>query len=290
MVQASGFYVSGSDFRLTSSTMIYSYSVYAPIDKLIYREPDFEDNASRLAPIQECDVEPVVEAQGSTDIVEERAEWQSRLQARKKPIMCVRFADDCGQLLKTVRVMTEPSDHPPKVSSAVILRHRMAAADGAMMEGGGEKGVDHGSNYVWRVGFKQPASEYVKFRETLQQQKVLREETCRMVGTVKVVNVGLVKRVFVRYTTDGWRSYLDQPATLQPSPRSKTFDTFYFEVNLPNSGVEVQRVGSQHSANNLHNHLECSNGLLRLLYCQRDRRILGFERGPKLPTALQLVN
>jgi protein phosphatase 1 regulatory subunit 3A/B/C/D/E len=211
--------------------------------------------------------------------------------------MCVRFADDCGQLLETVRMMTEPSDHPPRVSSAVILRHRMAAAaaDGAMIEGGGHEGVDcHGPKCTWRAGFKQPASEYVKFRETLKQQKValenvvLREETCRMVGTVKVVNIGLVKRVFVRYTTDGWRSYLDQPATLQPSPRSKTFDTFYFEIDLPNSSVEVQRVGSQHSANNLHNHLECSNGLLRLLYCQRDRRVLGLERGPKLPTALQL--
>ena len=97
---------------------------------------------------------------------------------------------------------------------------------------------------TWKVGFKQPASEYVKFRETLKQQKVALENVVlrsagRMVGTVKVANAGSEKRVFIRYTTDGWRSYADQPATLQPSPHSKPFDTFYFEVGLPKSSVEV---------------------------------------------------
>jgi hypothetical protein len=28
----------------------------------------------------------------------------------------VRFADDCGKCLEMIRVMTEPSDYPPKIS------------------------------------------------------------------------------------------------------------------------------------------------------------------------------
>ena len=45
---------------------------------------------------------------------------------------------------------------------------------------------------TWKLAFRQPASEYVKFRETLDNQKValenvmLRNEQGRMVGTIKV--------------------------------------------------------------------------------------------------------
>lgn len=33
----------------------------------------------------------------------------------------VRFADDCGKDLTTVRVMTEPSDYPPTISASVYF-------------------------------------------------------------------------------------------------------------------------------------------------------------------------
>lgn len=48
------------------------------------------------------------------------------------------------------------------------------------------------SSATWVVGFKQPASEYVKFRETLEKGMValenvmLKNDICHMVGTVKV--------------------------------------------------------------------------------------------------------
>lgn len=44
----------------------------------------------------------------------------------------------------------------------------------------------------WVISFKQPASEYVKFRETLEggfvalENVVLKNEICHMIGTIKV--------------------------------------------------------------------------------------------------------
>jgi hypothetical protein len=51
---------------------------------------------------------------------------------------------------------------------------------------------EKGPRSTWKLGFKQPASEYVKFRETLDSQKValenvmLKNEQGRMIGTIKV--------------------------------------------------------------------------------------------------------
>jgi protein phosphatase 1 regulatory subunit 3A/B/C/D/E len=45
---------------------------------------------------------------------------------------------------------------------------------------------------TWKLGFKQPASEYIKFRETLEKNKVglenvmLKNDVGRMIGTIKV--------------------------------------------------------------------------------------------------------
>lgn len=150
----------------------------------------------------------------------------------KTPAKSVRFADDCGKELATVRVMTEPSDYPPTISSSVIRRLL-----GKTEEDDEEKQI----SASWEISFKQPASEYVKFRETLDRGYValenvlLKNEICRMVGTVKVKNITFEKKVFVRFTSDGWKSFLDCVAAYQPSS-SKFYDTFSFEIELPNNG------------------------------------------------------
>jgi hypothetical protein len=58
------------------------------------------------------------------EATEEKVEDDQILPLRqppKKPRRQVRFADDCGQCLETVRVMTEPSDYPPKISPGRIF-------------------------------------------------------------------------------------------------------------------------------------------------------------------------
>ncbi|VDK43112.1 unnamed protein product [Anisakis simplex] len=163
----------------------------------------------------------------------DQTEVNTALNAHKS----VRFADDCGHELATVRVMTEPSDYPPAINPSVI--RRLLGKSGDDDSGDSEQP----SAATWVVGFKQPASEYVKFRETLERGMValenvmLKNDICHMVGTVKVKNIAFEKRVFIRLTSDGWKSFKDSAASFQPSS-SKAFDTFSFDMEIPSNQNE----------------------------------------------------
>ncbi|KAE9554308.1 hypothetical protein FO519_002479 [Halicephalobus sp. NKZ332] len=181
--------------------------------------------------------------------------------AKKKK---VRFADDCGCALENVRVMTEPSEIPPKISPSVIRRYKKGSKaflralhaknnNGVLStdEDSSEDEVDdmyHNRKHAsWKIGFTQPASEYIKFRETLEKNKValenvmLRNDHCKMLGTIKVGNISFEKSVFIRYTSDGWESYLDRPAVYQASS-SKAYDTFGFEIEIPMNEGEINKI------------------------------------------------
>jgi protein phosphatase 1 regulatory subunit 3A/B/C/D/E len=166
----------------------------------------------------------------------------------------VRFADDCGGCLEMVRIMTEPSDYPPRISPSIIRRYRQAAKSEKKASTSGTDDDDDDSEEEeirpkasWKIDFTQPASEYVKFRETLENNKValenvmLKNEQCKIVGTIKVANISFEKRVYVRFTSDGWKSYLDRPAIYQSSP-SKSYDTFRFEIEIPMNTLQVSRI------------------------------------------------
>uniref|UniRef100_A0A0N4XMY2 Protein phosphatase 1 regulatory subunit 3 (inferred by orthology to a C. elegans protein) n=1 Tax=Nippostrongylus brasiliensis TaxID=27835 RepID=A0A0N4XMY2_NIPBR len=88
------------------------------------------------------------------DVIEQLVE----LPCNKIP-KSVRFADDCGKELYSVRVMTEPSDYPPQINPNVLRRLRGDSY---------EEDTPHNDPApTWNLLFKQPASEYVRFRETL---------------------------------------------------------------------------------------------------------------------------
>lgn len=55
----------------------------------------------------------------------------------------------------------------------------------------------------------------------------------------QVANISFEKRVFVRFTCDSWKSYLDRPAVYQASA-SKNQDTFRFEVEIPQNDNKVR--------------------------------------------------
>jgi protein phosphatase 1 regulatory subunit 3A/B/C/D/E len=144
----------------------------------------------------------------------------------------VRFADECGSILSTIRVMTEPSDYPPQIPHDVLRRHRKAA---------GLEDLDTPKpKSTWKVLFKQPASEYIKFRTKLENNHValenamLKNDIPKMIGTIKVGNTSFEKRVFLRCTSDKWKTFKDCDAKFQVSA-SKAFDTFTFDVPLPSN-------------------------------------------------------
>jgi protein phosphatase 1 regulatory subunit 3A/B/C/D/E len=114
---------------------------------------------------------------------------------------------------------------------------------------------------TWKLSFKQPASEYLKFRDTLDRLKValenvmLRNDLGRMNGTIKVyfynfylynflkninkvANIAYEKNVFLRISTDRWKTFRDRVAKFQCSP-SKAFDTFRFDLDIPRNDKPV---------------------------------------------------
>lgn len=90
-------------------------------------------------------------------------------------------------MLSTVRVMDEPSDYPPQIPLDVLRRHRKAAGLEDMDDTPKPKST-------WKVLFKQPASEYIKFRHKLETNHVALENTMikndipKMIGTIKVID------------------------------------------------------------------------------------------------------
>ncbi|XP_060603197.1 protein phosphatase 1 regulatory subunit 3B-like isoform X2 [Ruditapes philippinarum] len=139
----------------------------------------------------------------------------------------VSFADHRGLALVTVRIMTEPSDHPPKLAAEVMKSIT-----------NGEKAVVSGLP-PYKLKFTQPASDYMAFRDKIEkncislENVILRDYT--VLGTIKVKNICFDKRVFVRCTFDSWNSSQDFEAKfVQPFGGNlvHNFDTFSFEFEI----------------------------------------------------------
>lgn len=102
---------------------------------------------------------------------------------------------------------------------------------------------------VWSLMFPQPASKYYEFRQRIESNSVSLENISvtwtddgsvsqlpRLSGTIKVKNLSFEKQVWIRLTTDNWKSYTDHMALYSPElssgmlhPTSR-FDTFTFQL------------------------------------------------------------
>lgn len=219
------------------------------------------------------------------------------LKEEEKQRKSVRFADDCGQDLYMIRVASEPSDCPPKLSPSVLRRYR-----GDSFE---EETVTREPAPVWNLMFKQPAADYVHFRENLEnvsqhhigfyelpcfqnkcslENVILNNEGYKVLGTIKVSNISFEKSVFIRYTMNGWISYIDKAACYQPST-SKVYDTFKFDIDLPSS---VEKVSKSSELTRWQEKVrsDSPNWVLHLLQSQR-HRILGLQFGYQLRASLR---
>jgi protein phosphatase 1 regulatory subunit 3A/B/C/D/E len=126
-----------------------------------------------------------------------------------------------------------------------------------------------GSIAVYSLNFNQPASDYLKYRNKLNDNKCSLENVIlnrfQITGTIRVKNIHFSKQVFVRCTFNNWQTSEDYQAVYLPGndypysssssrstcsslsstffainapeyynePKHKEFDTFKFEFQLP---------------------------------------------------------
>ena len=142
----------------------------------------------------------------------------------------VSFADHCGKALAQVRIMSEPSDQPPYLKPEVL----------ATITQGVQASVT--DEPPLKLTFSQPASDYLAFRDKIEQNSVSLENVIlkdyTVAGTIKVKNISFEKKVLVRYTYTSWESHHDVAATYVPGPgdvpgRPAYYDTFTFEFEVP---------------------------------------------------------
>ena len=139
----------------------------------------------------------------------------------------VSFADHRGMALASVKIMTEPSDVPPKLKLEVLAAVRQGAT------------ADVSDQPPLVLKFPQPASDYLAFRDQLDKNCVTLENVIlrdyKVLGTMKVKNISFEKRVSVRVSFDSWETFSDFEGTYvhgQPSS-SQNIDTFSFEFDVP---------------------------------------------------------
>ncbi|XP_030571701.1 protein phosphatase 1 regulatory subunit 3B [Drosophila novamexicana] len=158
---------------------------------------------------------------------------QSRL--RKKHVI---FADDEGLSLTEVRVMSEPSNVPPYWSMKFLEQITQGL-------------VSPHPPDQWTVDFKQPASDYLTFRQKIEsdfvslENVIVKDEESIVVGTIKVRNIDFQKEVIVRVTWDDWKSQQDIFCTFARAYGPATcahvvFDTFSFKITLPPSSKRLE--------------------------------------------------
>lgn len=188
----------------------------------------------------------------------------------------VSFADSNGRELCTIRTMSEPSNCPPKLTSKIVeyfLNREFNSTSTRLNDyyysnytsygiSASSSSSNDASIAVYSLNFAQPAGDYLKFRQRLDEKNVCLENVVLnrfcINGTIKVKNINFHKQVFIRCSLDKWSSYQDIQAQYVPSeyystpvgpssptsysatfyeatyqPGHKDYDTFRFQFDLP---------------------------------------------------------
>lgn len=137
--------------------------------------------------------------------------------------------------------MTEPSNMPPLWSTAYVA----GLTRGLLFSSSKDHDQDTAQDTTppWQLTFLQPASDYLAFRQKLDQNNVclenviLRESEQCLIGTVKVRNLAYDKEVVVRVSNDSWVTHEDVYCTYVEQPGAAgaliLYDTFRFRLTLP---------------------------------------------------------
>ena len=232
---ASSFEILSSAFAMNDRSKFHNCNVFNfnhtqnEIENIRNELNESVDDASSLKPIisrrysmeeEECSMSETSSGRTSPSSVNSSAESPK---LKKK----VSFADHKGLALATVKVMSEPSDVPPRLKPEILQSITQGATAGVTTQP------------PLSLNFQQPASDYLTFRERLDSNFVSLENVIirdyNMLGTIKVKNISFEKKVFLRCTFDSWESHTDVDATYvnSASGSSEMFDTFSFEFCVP---------------------------------------------------------
>lgn len=137
----------------------------------------------------------------------------------------VSFADELGLSLTHVRIILESPDQPPKLRPEIL----------SSLTKGANAGVTVAPPL--KLNFKQPASEYISFREKINKNCVCLENVIlkdyNLLGTIKVKNIAFEKSLTVRFTHDSWKNSIDIPCKYITVATVSNVDTFSFEIKIP---------------------------------------------------------
>ena len=99
---------------------------------------------------------------------------------------------------------------------------------------------------TFSLRFRQPAADYVSFRNRLETTYVSLENVLLrgniVLGTVKVKSLGGKRSVFLRCTFNAWETSVDVPATHTPSSFPNQYETYSFALTMPVSFQDTLRV------------------------------------------------
>lgn len=152
----------------------------------------------------------------------------------------VRFADALGLELETVNhIVSSTTADPPSVPTLEVLRGLRVLEKRTAFE-------PVSSDSIRRVlqlcpCFQLPASSAAFLGRVYDQKVGLESLTVdgvglSVTGSVCVVNIAYVKRIFVRFTTNGWLDHRDQEAATYLGPsHGGQIDRFQFRIDLPKS-------------------------------------------------------
>lgn len=154
------------------------------------------------------------------------------LREKKKRVI---FADESGQQLTHIKVMNEASCEPPIWSLQFLAQVTQGLISPVPTE-------------QWTIDFRQPASDYLKFRERIEKNKVslenviIKESESCVVGTVKVKNIHFEKEVIIRMSWDSWKSQVDTFCTYSQIGNASytVHDTFSFKLTLPPNSRKLE--------------------------------------------------
>ncbi|KAG5835172.1 hypothetical protein ANANG_G00269310 [Anguilla anguilla] len=164
----------------------------------------------------------------------------NRARAKKQ----VSFADHKGLSLTAVKVFSEFED---SIDIPLSVRDLLGSMTGLSL-GGVWGGANAGGGNELVLDFAQPSSDYLLFRQRLEQQSVCLEHCTlqerSLTGTIAVKNLAYEKAVKVRITFNTWKSHTDVECSYVKDTYAGASDrnTFSFQVGLPEKLRPHERV------------------------------------------------